>query len=148
MHGVRTRTSCAAIAATQAQAAVLRSLTGSTAGGLLANLVVLSHLRAIPNSDGNSLREFRTLAEVKFRFLAFGSSMVWVGPSTTRNVYTCPASPKTSERPKKVQNRVTCQIRGRVKEAEGGGGAARALDPLAAARPQIAGRRPIAIIFG
>ena len=35
-------------------------LPGSTADGLLANLVVLSHLRAIPNSDGNSLREFRT----------------------------------------------------------------------------------------
>ena len=35
-------------------------LPGSTADGLLANLVVLSHLRAIPNSDRNSLREFRT----------------------------------------------------------------------------------------
>ena len=35
------------------------------------------------NSQLGPLREFRTLAEVKFRFLAFGSSMVWVGPSMT-----------------------------------------------------------------
>ena len=81
MHGVRTRTSCAATAATQAQAA--ESYPAPLQMVILASVVVFSHLRAIPNSDLYENSGVRTLAEVKFRFLAFGSSMVWVGPSMT-----------------------------------------------------------------
>ena len=58
-------------------------LPGSTADGHSCECCRLFASQS--NSQLGPLREFRTLAEVKFRFLAFGSSMVWVGPSMSHD---------------------------------------------------------------